>query len=185
MMKSRKGDLMKCYLCGDDAISRHGRKNLCSKHIRFEQMQSTAKNDKKYVPSIYEIEKLVPKDMKCPDCKCSIHWINDENRTQGAVLQHYRNGTLGIVCLACNTKHGMMPGDSYKDIPVGSKLCRTCKTIKPLSMFHKRKDGRIPYPMTKCKECNLDAHRQWRLNNPDKYKASNKKHNDIRNKKGA
>lgn len=175
---------MQCYICGTDATKEHHKKRTCNKHARFLQMQHAAKIDKKYVPSIYELERLSPKDMICQDCGKTMHWIDNENRSDGAVLQHYRNGTLGIVCLSCNTKHGMMPGDSYRDIPKGHKLCRSCKTIKPLDMFYKRKDGEKEYPMTKCKACNIEAHRKWRESNPEKYKASNKKHNDLRNKKG-
>lgn len=174
---------MKCYICGNFSINRHGRSNRCEKHHRFIQMQKTAKADGKYVPSIYEIEDLVPKDMKCNDCNCLMHWVDDENRSSGAVLQHYRDGSLGIVCLSCNTKHGFMPGDSYKEVPNGSKLCRHCKTIKPLSMFSLRKDGKVPYPVTKCKSCSHDALVKWRKKNPEKYKLINKKHNDLRKEK--
>ena len=122
-MKSRKENFMKCYVCGDQAISFNGRSNLCEKHRRFIQMQKTAKSDKKYVPSLYEIEKIVPKDMSCQDCGISMHWIDNRNRSSGAILQHYRNGTLGIVCLSCNIKHGFMPGDMYslKQLQKGSK----------------------------------------------------------------
>lgn len=173
---------MKCYICGESTISLHGRKNVCEKHKRFLQMQHTAKWDKKYVPSLYEIEKLVPFDMRCQDCGNLMHWIDNNNRSRGAVLQHYRDGTIGIVCHACNVKHGMMPGDSYRDVPQGHKLCTACKVIKPLSMFYKRSDSKVKYPMSKCKQCNLDAHKKWRQNNPEKYIALNKKHNDRRKK---
>lgn len=174
---------MKCYVCGEDAIKRHGRSNMCAKHSRFMQMQRTAKSDHKYVPSLYEIEKLVPADMKCQDCNTLMHWIDNDNRAAGAILQHYRNGTLGIVCLACNTKHGAMPGDSYKEVPEGHKLCTSCKTIKPLNMFNVRRDSKVPYPLSKCKQCSHEVLVKWRLANPDKYKANNKKHNDLRKAK--
>lgn len=173
---------MKCYVCGKEAIKRHGRANLCEQHRRFLQMQKVAKSDGKYVPSLFELEKLVPADMKCQDCGDQMHWIDDDNRAKGAVLQHYRNGTLGIVCMSCNTKHGLMPGDSYRDVPHGHKLCRCCKTIKPLSMFNVRKDSGVVYPLSKCKPCSLAAQKDWRARNPDKYKALNKKHNDKRKK---
>ena len=171
---------MKCYICGDKTIILHGRKNVCEKHKRFLQMQHTAKRDKKYVPSIYEIEKMVPKDMICQDCGCTMHWIDNDNRRHGAVLQHYRNGSLAITCMACNTKHGLMIGDSYRDVPSGHKMCISCKTIKPLDMFYVRRDSKVEYPMSKCKACNLGSHQAWRRNNPEKYKASNKKFNQRR-----
>jgi hypothetical protein len=171
---------MKCYVCGEEAIEMSGRSNLCLKHRRFIQMQHTAKHDKKYVPSLYELEKLTKKDMKCQDCETTMNWSHVEGRSTGAVLQHYRNGSIGIVCTSCNVKHGMMVGDSYKDLPSNHKLCGSCKTIKPLDDFYKRGDSKIKYPMTKCKACNLQAHKSWRVKNPDKYKESNKRNNDRR-----
>ncbi len=173
---------MKCYICGDNAISLHGRKNVCEKHKRFLQMQHTAKNDKKYVPSLYEIENLVPKNMLCQDCGDLMHWIDNSNRSKGAVLQHYRDGSLGVICNSCNVKHGLMPGDSYRDVPVGHKLCRSCKTIKPLEMFGKRSANPDDYPKSSCKECCTQKNKAWRESNIERYKALNKKHNDRRKK---
>lgn len=171
---------MKCYVCGDVTVKRHGRSNMCAKHVRFSQMQKTARQDEKYVPPIYELESLVPADMVCPDCGVLMHWIDDDNRAAGAILQHYRDNTLGIVCASCNTKHGLMPGDSYRELPEGHKYCPTCKTIKPLDMFYVRRDGVKEYPMTKCKPCNRAAHKKWREANPTKYADTNKRNNNAR-----
>jgi len=171
---------MKCYVCGDSAIARHGRTRLCVKHHRMEQMQRTAKSDGKYIPSIFELEALVPKEMICQDCGVTMNWVDENNRPENAVLQHYRDGSLGIVCMSCNTKHGMMPGDSYRSLPEGQKLCRGCKTIKPIENFGKRSKESDDYPKSKCKDCNLAYQREWKQKNPDKYKALNKKHNDLK-----
>jgi hypothetical protein len=171
---------MRCFICGDDAIRRHGKTSMCQKHFRFWQMQRAAKSACKFVPTFYQLESLTPKDMKCTDCGVLMHWIDDQNRSSGAVLQHYRDGTLGIVCFACNTKHGQLPGDMYRDVPKDHKLCIQCKTIKPLFEFSIRRDGKKPYPVSKCKPCSYAAQLAWRTNNPDKYKALNKKHNDKR-----
>lgn len=171
---------MKCYVCGIEAIKRLGRSNLCAEHGRFVQMQKAAKADKKYVPSIYELQSLVPKDMKCRDCGIEMNWIDNTKRSSGAVLQHYRNGTIGITCLSCNTKHGLMHGDSYRDLPLGHKLCRACKMIKPLEMFGKRSAKEGDYPKSKCKSCELDAQKAWRLKNPERYEQLNKANNQKR-----
>lgn len=174
---------MTCYICGEESIKRHGRTNMCAKHNRFKQMQKTAKADKKYVPSFNELELHVPTNMKCPLCNVRMHWIDDENRSSGAILQHYRDGSVGITCASCNTKHGNMVGDSYKDLPSDHKLCNACKTIKPLSEFSKRREKSGVYPVSKCKACAHAAHVAWRSANPDRYKALNKKHNDKRKEK--
>jgi len=175
---------MKCYICGDAAIKRHGRSNMCEKHYRFNQMQRTAKTDKKYVPSIYELEKAVPHNMSCSDCQCTMNWIDGDRRSQGAVLQHYRNGSIGISCLSCNTKHGLMVGDSYRELPVGQKLCGGCQIIKPLAMFSVRDGGKgKTYPLSRCKTCATENYRKWKIANPDKYTALNVKHNQKRKEK--
>lgn len=174
---------MKCFVCGDAAVKRHNRINRCPKHHRFAQMQRTALADKKYVPSFYELERIVPADMKCGDCGETIHWIDDQNRTRGAVLQHYRNGELGIVCHSCNVKHGHMPGDMYRDVPSDHKLCISCKTIKPISLFSRRREFGKDYPVSKCKPCSHAAYVKWRETNPDKYQALIKKHNMKRKEK--
>ena len=168
---------MKCYVCGAASVKRHDRSNMCEKHHRFYQMQSAAKYGKKYVPSLYEIESLVPKDMICQDCGKLMHWI-DGDQKDCATLQHYRDGTLALVCLTCNVRHGQMPGDSYRDIPKGFKLCTCCKTMKPLSDFGKRSAKEGDYPKSKCKVCDLDAQKKWRAQNPERYKKLNKLNND-------
>lgn len=174
---------MKCYVCGMDAVKRHGRANRCEKHHRFAQMQKTASVDGKYVPSFYELELLVPADMVCPDCGVGLHWIDDAKRSFGAVLQHYRDGSLGIVCHGCNVRHGNMPGDMYCELPPDHKLCISCKTIKPLFDFGKRRDAKKVYPMSKCKSCMRESFIRWKQNNPDKYKALTDKHNQKRKEK--
>lgn len=171
---------MKCFICGDDSIKRHGRSDKCAKHHRFSQMQKAALSDKKYVPSFYELESFVPANMACPNCGKVMHWIDDANRSSGAVLQHYRDGSLAIVCHSCNVRHGFMPGDMYKNLPDGHKLCVACKTIKHLTNFGVRRDSKKEYPMSKCKLCMKKAYIQWKENNPEKYKALNKKHNTKR-----
>lgn len=174
---------MKCFVCGDKSIKRHGRSNMCEKHHRFTQMQRTAKADGKYTPSLFELESLTLKDMKCPDCGVEMRWIDDDNRSSGAVLQHYRDGSLAIVCHSCNVRHGFMPGDMYREVPDGHKLCISCKSIKPLSDFNVRRESGKTYPQSKCKSCMHLAHIEWRKKNPEKYKAINKKHNDKRKEK--
>lgn len=174
---------MKCYVCGVGAVPRHGRVNVCEVHGRLLQMQHAAKADKKYVPSLWELQALIPSGMICKDCNEVMHWVDGENRQRGAVLQHYRDGSLAIVCFSCNTKHGLMPGDMYRDILRGQKLCRACKTIKPIEAFSVRKDAKKVYPVSKCKPCSHNAYVAWRIANPDKYKALNKKHNDKRKEK--
>ena len=71
-----------------------------------------------------------------------------------------------------------MPGDSYKELPEGHKLCTCCKTIKPLDDFGKRSKAEGSYPKSKCKVCDREDQKLWRQKNPEGYKKLNKKHND-------
>ena len=52
---------------------------------------------------------------------------------------------------------------------MGSKTCQLCGEVKSLQEFHKNKqiaDGKH----TICKVCNRDKVKQWRKDNPEKYK---------------
>lgn len=51
------------------------------------------------------------------------------------------------------------------------KICSVCKLTKPLNEFHRQvaaKDGIYP----RCKVCDKEAGRQWRLRNPERFRES-------------
>ena len=178
---------MQCYLCGEDSIRRNGKTKMCEKHFRFHQMRNCAKWFKKYVPTIFKLEELSQvypvSIMLCPDCGCNMHWIDDNNRSSGIVLQHYKDGTINLICNSCNIKHGNMIGDSYREIKTGEKFCSSCLTVKPLNLFSKRKEKGKTYPVSKCKQCSHKACIVWKEKNPERYRLSYEKNNALRKEK--
>jgi hypothetical protein len=102
-------------------------------------MRRVATRDGKVSPTREHLENIFSWDgMTCRDCGVTMHWLKEEGpRAQQLTLQHYRSGSMGFVCLSCNTRHAAMPGDSYCDLPKDHKRCPKCEQIKPLSEFYR------------------------------------------------
>ena len=50
---------------------------------------------------------------ECPECGTAMNWFTADGASTVATIQHYRDGTIAIVCKSCNTRHAFMDGDSY------------------------------------------------------------------------
>jgi len=125
-----------CAKCGEPAPSMRGSSWYCDKHRRLYQMRRSSRARGKTCPTAEEIERLVPKGMVCPDCQKVMVWNAIENQKQVATIQHYRDGTFGIVCRSCNTRHAWTTGDLYREHGPDNKWCSCCKEIKPLSEYY-------------------------------------------------
>lgn len=127
-------------------------------HQRFYQMRRTARRHGKVVPTLEQLENLLTwtNGMVCKDCGCQMRWLRGDDGARQITLQHYRSGSMALVCLSCNTKHAKMPGDTYLELPKGYKRCPVCQQTKPLAAFGKRRssarDGRW-IADTYCAEC--------------------------------
>jgi hypothetical protein len=130
-----------CYRCMSPAARRVGTSWMCTMHWRFFQMRTQAKRTGQLAPTLEQLEAM-PTDV-CPDCGKRMNWLTKEGSASVATLQHYRDGTFGIVCKTCNTRHAFMPGDSYRAMPKDLKWCRRCEQAKPLADF----------PGTYCRSC--------------------------------
>ena len=161
---------MKCARCNLDSVIKQGRQWFCEKHYRFGSMRVHAKRHGKLVPSHDELEKLFDPKMLCPDCNVKMNWRAKDGWATVVSLQHYRDGTLGLVCMSCNSRHGAMKNDDYRDMPKDHKLCPVCQTIKPLVNFGVD-NGRSGLAKRKscCKSCNDVLVNKWRGKNRDKY----------------
>jgi hypothetical protein len=159
-----------CSRCGDPSVRKQGHQHLCAKHYRFGQMRSRAKRDGKLVPSHEQLNLMAGSDLNCPDCTRRMNWLQSEGASTVASLQHYRDGTLAIVCLSCNTRHASMDGDSYRDMPKDHKRCGNCREIKPAAEFTKDlgRSGELRRKST-CKACSGQAVNQWKGSNRDRY----------------
>lgn len=171
--------------CHEIAVRKQGHQFLCAKHYRFGQMRSLAKRRGLAVPDHEVLHEISSSDMKCPDCGRQMNWLSVDGMSSVASLQHYRNGSFGIVCRSCNTRHAYMPGDSFRDIPADHKYCPSCKTSKPRDDFYVD-NGRSGELKTKshCKECSDKSIDIWRNSNREKYNESQRNYRAKRKASG-
>jgi hypothetical protein len=156
--------------CGGLGVRRRRNKWVCAKHYRFEHMRRVATRDGKVSPTREHLENILSWDgMTCRDCGVTMHWLKEEGpRAQQLTLQHYRSGSMGFVCLSCNTRHAAMPGDSYCDLPKDHKRCPKCEQIKPLSEFYRdasKAKTEFLQLTSWCKPCSSASRERWRKAN--------------------
>ena len=124
-------------------------------------MRARAKRDAKAVPTRQEIEAMVPSPFVCGGCGRDMTWLRGPEPSRQVTLQHDRDGTLRLLCLGCNTRHSVHPGDSFYAIPAGHKRCPDCASVLPLTSFavdRSRPIGRKSY----CRDCSALRHKSWR-----------------------
>ena len=166
------GPAFRCSRCGGIAVRKQGHQWLCAKHYRFGQMRSRAKRDGKAVPTHEQLDAMLGDS--CGDCGVVMNLLSRVGqRARTASLQHYRDGSMAIVCVSCNTRHAFMPGDSYRSMPKGHKRCPKCKTEKPIGDFSADNNRSGPMKVkSHCKTCSHDSIKQWRKDNRDHYNTS-------------
>jgi len=166
--------------CGCVAVRKQGNQWLCARHYRFGQMRSKARTSGKAVPEHAQLEAMLTD--ACPDCGIVMNILSIAGgHHKTATLQHYRDGTLAIVCLSCNTRHASMPGDSYRDMPKDCKRCPQCAGIKPFSAFAVDNGRSGPMKLKSwCKECSSTSHTEWQRNNRDHYNAKQREGRSAR-----
>lgn len=169
MSEKNDGGPAFCSRCGAIAVRKQGHQWLCARHYRFGQMRCRASRDGKLVPSHEQLEALLQN--ACPDCGVVMTLLSrDGERHKVASLQHYRDGSLAIVCLSCNTRHASMPGDTYRDMPKDHKWCPRCGTAKPFSAFAADNGRTGPMKLkSHCKACSSAEITQWRKDNREHY----------------
>ena len=174
---------MKCSKCLELSVIKQGHQNLCEKHYRFLSMRVMAKKSNKSVPTYEELEQLIPKNLICQDCEIKMNWRAKNGRSTVITLQLYRDGSYGLVCLSCNTRHQHMDGDSYRTMPKDHKFCPSCKEIKHKDMyFLDSSKGGILKRKSYCNKCSTLKVKNWIERNRDEY---NKKQREYRAKRKA
>lgn len=169
--KTNGGPAFQCGKAGCScvAVIRQGHQWLCAKHYRFGQMRVRAKRDGKAVPSHEELHAMAGADLVCPDCGVHMNWRAKDGRSTVASLQHYRDGSMAIVCISCNTRHAYMSGDAYRAMPKDHKQCPACLQIKPCAEF--TADNGRTGPLKRkshCRECADAATNRWRKENRER-----------------
>jgi len=160
-----------CRRCGAESHGQKGNQWLCVKHFRFKQMRMSSKSAGKAQPTWEQLEAM-HKSMECPDCGRSMGWIRAESGNQTISLQHYADGTMALVCLRCNVQHGRMPGDSWRTLPAGMKLCQKCGVVKSESEFSAdNRASSVKKKATACKPCMDKKTAAWAKQNPERVKS--------------
>lgn len=172
-----------CSRCEDSAVRKQGHQWLCAKHYRFGQMRATAKRHGKSVPSNEALHMMRGADLTCPDCGRRMNWLAADGADSVASLQHYRDGSMAIVCLSCNTRHASMEGDSFRDMDTSSKQCPRCGQIKQATEFtsDNSRSGALRRKSL-CRDCSNSSINEWRGKNREKY---NEYQRDYRAKRKA
>ena len=164
------GPAFPCSVCGGQGAIKQGNQLLCDRHYRFGQMRAKAKSCGKTVPSRDDLEKMQGATLVCPDCGVQMNWRAKDGQATVASLQHYRDGSMDIVCRSCNTRHAFMDGDSYRSMPKNCKRCPCCSLVKPLTEFtiDTSRSGQAKRK-SKCRQCSDKDSKQWKEINRDQY----------------
>ena len=170
-----------CARCGIVASHKQGRQWLCPKHYRIGQMRAGAKRHGKTVPTPDQFEVIIPNPFQCVDCAAPMNWLARDGQCTVATLQHYRDGTHGIVCRSCNTRHAFMDGDTFRDLRPEHKICPKCKEVKPFASFSvdASRSGQMRLKSS-CRECSGVSHSKWQTENRSYYNAKQREYRAAR-----
>lgn len=135
-------------------------------------LRALAKRRGKAVPSHGELELMASAALRCADCTRPMNWLSKDGQATVASLQHYRDGTMALVCRSCNTRHAFSPGDEFRDAPKDHKFCPHCQTFKPFIEFasDRSRNGEMNLKSW-CATCSHAAITEWRKKNRDHYNA--------------
>lgn len=183
--KETSGPAFPCSVCGSPSSIKQGNQHLCDRHYRFGQMRANAKRHGKVVPTKDLLEGMSGSSLVCPDCGVAMNWRSVAGKATVASLQHYRDGSMNIVCRSCNTRHAFMDGDDYRAMPKDHKLCPTCNQVKPLAEFTKdnSRSGDAKRK-SNCRNCADSIVKKWKENNREQYNEYQKHYRAKRKAEG-
>lgn len=117
-------------------------------------MRFSARRKGKYVPTLDELDALLAAHgMNCQHCKAKMNWTAREGWRTVVSLQHDRDGSIRLLCLACNTSHSTQPGDSFYEIPADHKKCSGCSKIMLRSKYPSRRVRGFVMYRSMCRDC--------------------------------
>lgn len=136
---------------------RQNKNTCCAKHSRFHQMRRQAARRGKLVPSFEKLEKLCAEliDFRCRGCEKTMIWTSRNGGKKGdsVSLQHNRNGSMSLICHACNSKltDGFSESGFYQKLKL--KKCGLCEVVLPLDAFYRRYANEPDKVQSRCKPC--------------------------------
>ncbi len=158
--------------CGEMAVSNSGPRHKCAKHYRFFLMRMVAKRDSKLVPSYEQLENMAShlRDMKCPHCSIAMNWLSENGHATTVSLQHYRSGSMGFLCVSCNSRHSQQPADEFMSMPATHKKCPCCQNVLHLNDFYKLQNSKnFGKSSTYCRICTAKKNAQFQRDNHEKF----------------
>jgi hypothetical protein len=160
-----KADPDVCAFAGCNERSQAMRQDThyCVRHYRFLQMRTGASSAGKVIPSMAELESLVPADMRCTACGTLMNWLKKDGADTCITLQHDRSGEIKLICFSCNVRHHSFPGDTFYDEPKDHRYCVGCEQSKPSSEFYRRSNE---HWVARCKSCTSSERRVIYQENP-------------------
>ena len=153
--------IFNCTVCGKEISNKSRTLSMCDKHHKLYCMINTARERNKAVPTMEQLEEMIPEDLICEVCGKTMLWYlpRTSNRRKDVIsLQHWDSGRLSMICYSCNCRHANIgiPEDMFlKVIWDKENWCNKCKQVLPLNRFSPKKRG-IPY----CIECSRVRERQ-------------------------
>lgn len=163
-----------CSQCNCEATYVDKRRRLCDMHYRINQMRQDSWTRYKVKHSIQELVNLIPENLACPKCNVAMVWRRAKNQkglNNQLTIQHWRDGSIGFLCMSCNVRHSSMYGDSYKEMDVDQKKCPKCNTIKPKDQFCFKSSRSVLKRNSICNLCNQIAAKKWKDENKEKVNA--------------
>lgn len=124
--------------CGREIYRRHQGGKFCVLHWRIRAMRNSSRTNQKYIPSVAEIEAIIPESMLCPKCGRRMFWTQSHGDAALTLsLQHNLDGSIGILCRSCNAREDDFPNGTFMKVPLDLKFCAKCLKLFPLCEFQK------------------------------------------------
>lgn len=95
--------------------------------FRARRMIYGARKYNKYYPDFEILRQMLHDNRLCPVCGKIMLWKAGKLKADVATLQHYKDGSIGIMCHSCNTSDGLI-GAPYRGaiknlVKGGDALC--------------------------------------------------------------
>lgn len=158
-----------CCLCKNilnkNQFPKYKKITYCYKCNALKNMRSHALQDNKYIPTLKELNELIPYDMMCPTCHKFMVWHKQLGKYNDVIsLQHNLDGKIMLICMACNNGHGHSTmGDKYFNISLIHKYCPYCKKILSKFLFYKNKSQKDKLDCY-CKKCSKQYKKRKKIN---------------------
>lgn len=76
----------------------------------FKMLEGTYKKNKER-PDFWVLRQMLWDNRLCPECGKIMYWAPSKtNKGDTVSLQHYEDGTIGVLCHSCNTSDGLKKG---------------------------------------------------------------------------